>query len=171
MFTNKATIFLDNGACRKITACRQGLHDFVAMTSVQWFRWNCFVAMALFQWSYLDGFCFSLSLRFRNKTVVFLDDRLYRKISVSRQRFQWFCCNGFSAMASLQWFRCNGFFEMALFQRPHSNGFLSSRLTMFANQGPIFLEDGLYQKISARHQGLLSQRKYSISCIYNVHND
>ena len=55
MFTNKATIFLDNGACRRITACRQrtsGLrcNDFSAMVSLELLCCNGFASMVLFRW-------------------------------------------------------------------------------------------------------------------------
>ena len=46
-------------------------------------------------------------------------------------------------MAALQWLRCNG------------SRF--SRAPMFTNKATVFLHDGLYRNIKARHQGLLSQ--------------
>lgn len=57
---------------------------------------------------------------------------------------------------------------MALLQRLRANGLF---VMVFASpvrlclQTTIFLDYGLYQKISARYQVLLSHRKCSISCM------
>lgn len=59
---------------------------------------------------------------------------------------------------NLQWLGNNGFLAMALMQ-----WFLLPRLPMFTDKATIFLGDGLYWKISARCQGLVRQRKCSIS--------
>ena len=71
----------------------------------------------------------------------------YRKNSDTLQRLR---CNGFFTIASLQQVHFNGFVATALLQ-----WFFYSLLPMFTNKATIFLDDGLYQKISIRCKGLL----------------
>ena len=60
---------------------------------------------------------------------------------------------------------CNGCVAiMTLLQGLRYNSFCLSWSAMFTNKATIFLDDGLYRKISALYQGLLSQLKFSIDC-------
>ena len=51
----------------------------------------------------------------------------------------------------------NDFVAMTLLLRLHCNGLRFYPSPMFINKALILLDDGLYRKISASRQGLLSQ--------------
>lgn len=75
-------------------------------------------------------------------------------------------CNGFVTMVSLQWLHCTGFVTMALLSWQQFVAVVFDFpvcLCLYTKyKATIFLDDGLYQKISAHPQGLLRQLKCSV---------